>query len=78
MSDTYTVIIEYHSGRRKGQTITIERIDQDDIMNILGEITQDQLANAEIMIEGDGSLKLYEDYMFDHFTRSQEKSSEKN
>ncbi|MEI7667961.1 MAG: hypothetical protein WCI62_03105 [Erysipelotrichaceae bacterium] len=78
MEETYSVIIEYYSGKRKGHKITIEGIDQDDIMNILGEITQDQLANAEIMIERDGMMRLYEDYMFDHFTRSQEKSFEKN
>jgi len=78
MSDTYSVTIEYNSGIRKGQTITVDGIDSDDIMSLLGEITQDQLTNAEIMIEADGTSKLYEDYMFDHFTRSQIKPTEKN
>jgi hypothetical protein len=78
MEETYSAIIEYHSGTRKGQKITIEGIEPNDILSILGKITQDQLANAEIMIEGDGMMKLYEDYMFDHFTKSQEKSFKKN
>jgi len=78
MEETYSVIIDYHSGRREGQTITVDGIDPDDILLILGEITQDQLSNAEIIIGFDGTTKMYEDFMIDYFTSSVEKPVEMN
>jgi hypothetical protein len=70
MEGTYSVIIEYHSGKRKDQKIAIEGIDQDDIMNILGEITQDQLANAEIIVLSlDKNELSYENFLIKYMTK---------
>lgn len=76
MKEIYSVVIDYHSGRKKGQTITIDGIDPEDILETLGQITQDQLANAEIIIGFDGTTKGYEDFMIDYFSESQEKAIE--
>lgn len=68
MNEFYSVTVAYEAGRKKGQSITIEGIDPDDIMEILGEITQDQLANADITVS-DGSLHLnYEDFIIERNT----------
>ena len=63
MNKDYSVTITYKAGRKKGQMITIDGIDPDDIMEILGEITQEQLANAEITIEREQSMLSYEDFI---------------
>jgi len=76
MNKIYSVTITYEAGRKKGQTITIDGIDSDDIIEILGEITQEQLANAEIIIDFDGTTKGYEDFMIDYFSKSPEKPIE--
>jgi ribosome-interacting GTPase 1 len=68
MNKDYSVTITYEAGRKKGQMITIDRIDPDDIMEILGEITQEQLANAEITIEGEQSMLSYEDFIIARYT----------
>lgn len=75
MPDTYSVIIKYHSGKRKGQTMTIDGIDNDDIMLTLGEITQDQLANSEIFVKFSDVTIDYENFLIDYFGRT---SSQKN
>jgi len=69
--DQYKVFIQYHNGKRSGQIITIEGIDDLDIMEILGEITQDQLANAEIMITSpNNSVLNYEDFLIKNLTET--------
>jgi len=65
--DQYKVVIQYHTGKRKEQIITIERIDDLDIMEILGEITQTQLVNADITIENSGEIVNYEDFIIRRF-----------
>jgi len=71
MDEMYSVIIEYYSGRRKGHKITIKGIDQDDIMNILGEITQDQLANAEVIVVNQANqIMFYEDFIIESYQES--------
>lgn len=63
--DQYKVVIQYHAGKRRGQIITIEGIDDLDILKILGEITQDQLANADIKIKSEIQTWEYEDFIIE-------------
>jgi hypothetical protein len=63
MEETYSVIIEYHSGTRKGQKITIEGIEPNYILSILGKITQDYLTNVDIAVEFMNRSLEYEDFI---------------
>ena len=68
-SNQYKVVIQYHTGKRSGQIISIEGIDDLGIMEILGEITQDQLANTDITIEFGGFKMQYEDFLIGFYTK---------
>jgi hypothetical protein len=70
MSQTFTILIKYFEGRRSGQIICISMIQEEDILDILGEITQDQLKNAEIVIESHDCSLLYEDFIIDFYKKS--------
>ena len=75
MKSSKTVQIIYHTGNRKGQTIMIEGIEVQNIMEILGEITQEQLTNADLLvIEGDIVLE-YEDFIVNRFSQTKIKRS---
>ena len=63
MNKNYSVTITFKAGRKKGQTSMIDGIDPDDIMEILGEIAQEQLANAEIKVNIDGREMICEDFI---------------
>ncbi len=67
--DQYTVVIQYHTGKRSGQIITIEGIEEQAIMEVLGEITQEQLANTDITIEFEGFKMQYEDFLIGLYTK---------
>lgn len=67
MKETISVKIAYHSGNRFGQIITIEGVEPEVMMETLGEITQNQKANAEITIDFGGSWMEYEDFLFEYF-----------
>ena len=41
-------------------------------MSVLGEITHEQLANAEIIIGFDGTSRMYEDFMIEYFSKTEE------
>ena len=62
----YTQPDSFFGGKaKKGQTITIDGINSDDIIEILGEITQDQLANADITVADGHSHLSYEDFIIE-------------
>ena len=67
--DQYKVVIQYHTGKRSGQIITIEGIEDQAIMEVLGEITQEQLANTDITIEFEGFKMQYEDFLIGFYTK---------
>lgn len=67
MNKHYSVKITYETGRKMGQSITIDGIDPDDIMEILGEITQEQLANANVQILMGDEVFDYFDFLFKHY-----------
>lgn len=71
MKTKYMIDVTYFSGRRKGQTISISGIDNSMITEILSDITQDQLANSEIVITTPSNKRLfYEDFVL-FFLKSQ-------
>lgn len=61
-----TILIVYHSGKRKGQTIRYEGVKDDDLWEKLEDLTQDQLANAEIHIIREEKKQLYEDFVINY------------
>jgi len=65
--DQFKVVIQYHTGKRRGQIITIEGIEPDDIIEILGEITQSQLAHTEIQVHIKQKILCYEEFLIDYY-----------
>lgn len=71
MENTYSIIIEYFNGRKKGQIVTISLIQDETILDVLGEITREQLANSEIyVLKSDGKLFLYEEFIIEYYFQS--------
>jgi len=78
METTYTVIIEYHTGKKNGQKLTYEGVKKEDILGILGDITQDQLANAEVSIISEDIKENYEDFLIGYYTIDFDNPNEMN
>jgi hypothetical protein len=69
MNETISIEIVYIAGKRKGQIISWSNIPEEDIIDILDDLTRDQISNAEIMlITGDERI-YYEDFLYRHYTQ---------
>ena len=69
MDEKYEVIIMFNKGQRTGQKITIEGINQSDIMDVLDELTQYQLKNAHIQVQIGDQIGDYFDFLFERYRK---------
>jgi len=69
IDDKYKVIIIFNKGQRTGLKITIDGINQNDIMDVLDELTQYQIKNAQVQVQIGDQLKDYFDFLFEQYRK---------
>lgn len=67
MSKTYKVEMTYFAGKREGQIITWFNVKDEDVLEIMDDLTREQISNAEIMIIIGDEKVHYEDFLYHYY-----------
>jgi len=67
MNKTYKIEITYFAGKREGQILTWSNVKDEDVLEILDDLTREQISNAEIMIISGDEKVLYEDFLHHYY-----------
>ena len=73
MNKTYKVEITYFAGKREGQIITWSNVKDDDVLEILDDLTREQTSNAEIMIITGDEKVHYENFLYHYYIQQSTK-----
>lgn len=71
--DHYKIVIEYTTGKQRGQVQIHDNIPADQILAALQAITQHQLNHAQIHVKRGTLSMLYHDFLYHYYTTDQQR-----